>query len=87
MKGSRSPLENPEFDFPLHNQEVVELNLILNAEGTQRIVDNHMKEINDMELLFVGSILSHRWFTHQAKVKTNKNLTFNFLKTCLITSF
>lgn len=72
-----------EFDFPLHNHEDMELNLILNAKGAKRIVGDHIEEINDMELVFVGSNLSHGWFTHNCESKNIQEFTIQFHKDLL----
>ena len=61
--------EKEKFDFPLHNHEEMELNLILNASGAKRIIGDHIDEIGDAELVFVGPNLPHGWFTHKCKSK------------------
>lgn len=70
--------EKEEFDFPLHNHEDMELNLIMNAEGAQRIVGDHIGEIGNFELVFVGSNLPHGWFTNNCKNKLIKEVTIQF---------
>jgi AraC-like DNA-binding protein len=72
--------EKEEFDFPLHNHEEMELNLILNAKGAKRIVGDHLAEIGDAELVFVGSNLPHGWFTHKCKSKKITEVTIQFHK-------
>lgn len=72
-----------EFDFPLHNHEDMELNLILNAKGAKRIVGDHIDEISDLELVFVGSNLSHGWFTHHCESKNIQEYTIQFHKDLL----
>lgn len=72
--------EKEEFDFPLHNHEEMELNLILNAKGAKRIVGDHLAEIEDAELVFVGSNLPHGWFTHKCKSKKITEVTIQFHK-------
>jgi len=69
-----------EFDFPLHNHEEMELNLIINAKGAKRIVGDHIEEIEDLELVFVGSNLEHGWFTHNCKSKDIHEYTIQFHK-------
>lgn len=69
-----------EFDFPLHNHDDMELNLILDAPGAQRIVGDHIGEIDDYELVCVGSNLAHGWFTHNCTSKTIKEVTIQFHK-------
>lgn len=72
-----------EFDFPLHNHEEMELNLILNANGAKRIVGDHIEEIGNKELVFVGSNLSHGWFTHNCINEDIQEVTIQFHKDLL----
>lgn len=72
--------EKSEFNFPLHNHEDMEVNLILNAAGAQRIVGDHIGELDDCELVCVGPNLAHGWFTHQCKSKHIKEVTIQFHK-------
>jgi AraC-like DNA-binding protein len=69
-----------EFDFPLHSHEELELNLIINAAGAKRIIGDHIGEIDDMELVLVGSNLPHFWQTHKCKSKEIKEVTLQFHK-------
>jgi AraC-like DNA-binding protein len=69
-----------EFNFPLHSHEEMELNLILNAAGTKRIVGDHIDEIDDMEMVLVGSNLPHGWFTHKCKTGQIHEVTIQFHK-------
>lgn len=72
--------EKAEFNFPLHNHEDMEVNLILNAAGAQRIVGDHIGELDDCELVCVGPNLAHGWFTHHCKSKQIKEVTIQFHK-------
>src|SRR5688572_6360870 len=58
-----------EFDFPLHYHEELELNFILNAKGARRVIGDHIEEIDNLELVLVGSNLPHVWETHQCRSK------------------
>ena len=69
-----------EFDFPLHYHEEFELNFIQNAKGAKRVVGDHMKEIDELELVLVGSNLQHAWFTHKCKSREIKEVTIQFHK-------
>ena len=69
-----------EFDFPLHCHEELELNFIMNAKGAKRIVGDHIGEIDDMELVLVGSSLPHVWQTHKCKSKEIREITIQFHK-------
>ena len=69
-----------EFDFPLHCHEELELNFIRNAKGAKRVVGDHIAEIDDLELILVGSNLPHVWQTHKCKSKEIKEITIQFHK-------
>lgn len=70
--------EKKEFDFPLHEHEDIELNLILDGAGSQRIVGDHISEIEDLELVCIGSNLAHGWFTHKCNSNKIKEVTIQF---------
>lgn len=72
--------EKEKFDFPIHTHDDVELNLILNASGAQRIVGDHIGEIKAKELVLVGSNLAHGWFTHNFSGKNIREFTVQFHK-------
>lgn len=72
-----------EFDFPLHYHEEFELNLILGGKGAKRIVGDHIEVIDDLELVLVGSNLSHAWFNHQCESKEITEVTIQFHKDLL----
>ncbi len=69
-----------EFDFPFHSHEELELNFIRNAKGAKRVVGDHIGEIDEMELVLVGSNLPHVWETHKCKSKEIKEITIQFHK-------
>lgn len=69
-----------KFDFPLHYHEELELNFILNAKGAKRIIGEHVAEIDDVELVLVGSNLPHVWKTHKCKNKQILEITIQFHK-------
>lgn len=76
-----------EFDFPLHNHDEMELNLVLNAAGAKRIVGDHIDVITDYELVFVGSNLAHGWFNHNCTSKDIHEVTIQFHKDLLDDGF
>ncbi len=75
--------EKQQFDFPLHTHDDLELNLILDASGAQRIVGDHLEMIGAKELVLVGSNLTHGWFTHQCSGNSIKEVTIQFHKDLL----
>jgi AraC-like DNA-binding protein len=66
------------FDFPLHTHEEFELNFIANAKNAKRIIGDHIAEIGDLELVFVGPNLQHGWFTHKCKCDNINEITIQF---------
>jgi AraC-like DNA-binding protein len=71
------------FDFPLHYHDELELNLILNAKGAQRMVGDHIGEIDEIELVLAGSNLQHAWFTHKCTSEEIREVTIQFHKDLL----
>jgi AraC-like DNA-binding protein len=69
-----------EFDFPLHSHEELELNFIMNAKGARRVIGDHIGEIDDLEMVLVGSNLPHVWQTHKCKANDIKEITIQFHK-------
>lgn len=69
-----------EFDFPLHYHEEFELNFIQNAKNARRVIGDHIEDIDDLELVLVGSNLQHAWFTHHCKSKEIREITIQFHK-------
>lgn len=69
-----------EFNFPLHFHEEYELNLIMNASGSKRIVGDHISVIDDLELVLVGPNLPHAWFTHKCTSEAITELTIQWHK-------
>jgi AraC-like DNA-binding protein len=76
-----------EFDFPLHSHEELELNFIMNAKGAKRVVGDHIAEIDDLELVLVGSNLPHVWQTHKCTSKEIREITIQFHKDLLDEKF
>jgi len=69
-----------KFDFPLHYHEEFELNFIQNAKNARRVVGDHIEEIEELELVLVGSNLQHAWFTHNCKSREIREITIQFHK-------
>lgn len=68
------------FNFPLHYHEEFELNFIQHAKNARRVVGDHIEEIDDLELVLVGSNLQHAWFTHRCKSNEINEITMQFHK-------
>jgi AraC-like DNA-binding protein len=69
-----------QFDFPLHYHEEFELNFIQNAKNARRVIGDHIEDIDEQELVLVGSNLQHAWFTHNCKSKDIREITVQFHK-------
>jgi len=66
------------FDYPLHFHPELELNYISNGKGVRRIVGDSIEEIEDLELVLVGSNLFHGWEQHQCTKKNIHEITIQF---------
>lgn len=55
------------FSFPIHFHPEYEINFIYNAKGAKRVIGDHISEIDDYELVMVGSNLYHGWENHKNK--------------------
>ncbi|RYG26123.1 MAG: AraC family transcriptional regulator, partial [Chitinophagaceae bacterium] len=75
------------FTFPLHTHEEYELNLILNAAGTKRVIGDHVDVIDAEELVFVGPNLPHGWFTHQCESPEIHEITIQFHRELISSTF
>jgi len=69
-----------EFDFQLHYHEEFELNFIQNAKNARRVIGDHIEDIDELELVLVGSNLQHAWFTHHCKSNEIREITIQFHK-------
>ena len=76
-----------QFDFPIHFHEEFELNFIKNAKGAKRVVGDHVEEIGEYELVLLGPNLQHSWFTHKCTSTEITEVTYSFIKTCLMKNF
>ena len=66
------------FDYPVHFHPELELNFISNGKGIRRIVGDSIEEIDDLELVLVGSNLFHGWEQHQCIQKNIHEITIQF---------
>lgn len=66
------------FDFPVHFHPELELNFISNAKGVRRVVGDSLEEIDDLELVLVGSSLYHGWEQHNCTSKKIHEVTIQF---------
>ena len=67
-----------DFNFPIHFHPEYELNLILNAKGAERVVGDHIFEIDDLELVLVGPNLYHCWKDKNNKKNQIHEITIQF---------
>jgi hypothetical protein len=50
----------------------------MNAKNAKRIIGDHSDNIEDLELVLVGSNLPHAWFTHQCESEEIHEVTIQF---------
>ena len=67
-----------EFSFPLHTHEEFELNFVYKASGAKRIIGDNVEEIDELDLVLVGSNLPHGWFTHECTSREIYEITIQF---------
>lgn len=61
-----------EFDFPVHTHKEIELNLVVNCEGCQRIVGDSVSTLKFLDLVLIGGNLIHGW--HQNGVPRDRQM-------------
>lgn len=66
------------FDFPVHFHPEMELNFISGGRGVRRIVGDSIEEIEDLELVLLGSSLYHGWEQHNCTQKNIHEVTIQF---------
>ena len=50
-----------QFDFPIHNHEEYEMNLVINCKGCQRVVGDSVETLDYYDLVLVKGGLEHGW--------------------------
>ena len=61
-----------EFDYPIHHHKEIELNLVCNCEGCQRIVGDSVEILDYYDLVIVGEDLEHGW--HQNGIRKKNRM-------------
>lgn len=60
-----------QFDFPIHCHSEMELNLVVNCAGCQRIVGDSVEELGYFDLAIIGPGLEHAWLQNGAEPHGN----------------
>ena len=69
----------PEFDYPIHCHEVMELNFVANGAGARRTVGDSSEVIGDLDLVLIaGSNLEHVWEQHECRSRDIHEITVQF---------
>lgn len=58
-----------EFDYPIHKHKEIEMNLLCNCEGCQRIVGDSVEQTGYYDLVIVGNDLEHGWLQNGVETK------------------
>lgn len=58
-----------EFDYPVHRHKEIELNLVSNCAGCQRIVGDSVEPIEYYDMVIIGSDLEHGWTQNNMQAK------------------
>ena len=68
-----------EFDYPIHNHDVYELNFVEHASGVRRIVGDSSEVIADYDLVLITSPdLEHVWEQHECHSADVHEITIQF---------
>lgn len=68
-----------EFNFPIHQHEIFELNFIAGATGCRRVVGDSSEVIGDLDLVLITSPnLEHVWEQHECKSDDIHEVTVQF---------
>ena len=66
------------FNYPSHIHKEYELNLIIGAQGAQRIVGDSIEEIENLDLVLIAPYLEHAWINHNCKSFPVHEITIQF---------
>ena len=68
-----------EFDYPIHQHEIFELNFVAGASGCRRVVGDSSEVIGDLDLVLITSPdLEHVWEQHECKNEDIHEVTVQF---------
>ena len=68
-----------EFDFPIHQHEIFELNFVAGATGCRHVVGDSTEVIGDLDLVLITSPdLEHVWEQHECKTDDIHEVTVQF---------
>lgn len=68
-----------EFNYPIHNHEVFELNFVEHAPGVRRVVGDSSEVIGDYDLAIItGSDLEHVWEQNTCTSENIREITVHF---------
>ena len=68
-----------EFNYPIHNHEVYELNFVEHAHGVRRIVGDSSEVIGEYDLVLITSAdLEHVWEQHECHSEDVHEITIQF---------
>lgn len=68
-----------EFDYPIHNHDVYELNFVENAAGVRRVVGDSTEIIGDLDLVLITSPdLEHVWEQNTCHSDDIREITVQF---------
>ncbi len=68
-----------EFDFPIHQHEILELNFVAGASGCRRVVGDSSEVISNLDLVLITSPdLEHVWEQHECKSDDIHEVTVQF---------
>jgi AraC-like DNA-binding protein len=66
------------FDYPIHRHDELELNFVKNCRNARRVVGDSIEDLEDYDLVLVGSGLAHCWEQHECKSDEITEITIQF---------
>ncbi|MBO4660198.1 MAG: helix-turn-helix domain-containing protein [Prevotella sp.] len=68
-----------EFDYPIHQHDIFELNFVAGGAGCRRVVGDSSEVIGDIDLVLItSSDLEHVWEQHECKSEDIHEITVQF---------
>lgn len=67
-----------QFDYPIHRHKEIELNLVCNCEGCQRIVGDSAEVLDHYDLVLVGEDLEHGWLQNGVSRNRMREITIQW---------
>ena len=75
------------FDFPIHRHSAYELNLLINADNSRRIIGDSISKVGGMEMVLLGPNLTHGWKKDECRNNNVYEITIQFVPEVFIDDY